>query len=347
MKVYQRLAQAFQAEGVTATFGMMGDGNMFWVSELHKLGIKVHEVRHEGAGLGMADGWARITRTPGVATATCGPGVTQFATGLVTAARARSPIVVFCGEHPTTDDEYIQHFDQARFAAACEAGFVRLSSPEATDEVVRKAFQMAKMESRPVMLSCPMDLQQKPFEDDEPYRPTGELFARGMVHPDPRALEQAAEMIAAAERPVIIVGRGAEWSGAGEAILRMGTVMRPLLVADLHLEKGTSLARRGVHLPPYDSRESLEQLRRVIAAAKPQRLIFLGDSFHDPAARERIVRIAKDRVCRVGSHQRPPPRTGSVVLAGALGASVPAGLLFAVNDLSAGGAPVGGSTAPW
>jgi thiamine pyrophosphate-dependent acetolactate synthase large subunit-like protein len=73
MKVYQRLAQAFQAEGVTATFGMMGDGNMFWVSELHKLGIKVHEVRHEGAGLGMADGWARITRTPGVATATCGP----------------------------------------------------------------------------------------------------------------------------------------------------------------------------------------------------------------------------------------------------------------------------------
>lgn len=61
-----------------------------------------------------------------------------------------------------------------------------------------------------------------------------------------------------------------------------------LLVADLHLEKGTSLARRGVHLPPYDSRESLEQLRRVIAAAKPQRLIFLGDSFHDPAARERI-----------------------------------------------------------
>lgn len=233
MKVYQRLAQAFQAEGVTATFGMMGDGNMYWVSELHKLGVKVHEVRHEGAGLGMADGWARITRTPGVATATCGPGVTQLATGLVTAARARSPLVVFCGEHPTIDDEYIQHFDQSRFAAACEAGFVRLGSPEATDEVVRKAFQMAKIESRPVMLSCPMDLQQKTFEDDEPYRPTGELFARGMVHPDPRALEQAAEMIAAAERPVIIVGRGAEWSGAGEAILRLGERIGALIATSL------------------------------------------------------------------------------------------------------------------
>ena len=51
MKVFQRLAHAFKAEGVDATFGMMGDGNMFWLHEMHKLGIKVHEVRHEGAGL--------------------------------------------------------------------------------------------------------------------------------------------------------------------------------------------------------------------------------------------------------------------------------------------------------
>ena len=105
MKVYQRLAHAFKAEGVTATFGMMGDGNMYWISELHKLGVKVHEVRHEGAGLGMADGWARVTHTPGVATATCGPGVTQLASALVTASRAESPLVAFVGESPTNDDE--------------------------------------------------------------------------------------------------------------------------------------------------------------------------------------------------------------------------------------------------
>src|SRR5690606_14685007 len=108
MKVFQRLAHAFQAEGVSATFGMMGDGNMFWLHEMHKLGIKVHEVRHEGAGLGMADGYARTTRQPGVATATCGPGTTQLATALVTAARAESPLVAFCGEHPVSDPEYSQ-----------------------------------------------------------------------------------------------------------------------------------------------------------------------------------------------------------------------------------------------
>jgi metallophosphoesterase superfamily enzyme len=58
-----------------------------------------------------------------------------------------------------------------------------------------------------------------------------------------------------------------------------------LLVADLHLEKGTSLARRGVHLPPYDTRESLTQLKAVVDETQPRRLIFLGDSFHDGTAR--------------------------------------------------------------
>src|SRR3982074_1707922 len=145
MKVYQRLAQAFKAEGCTATFGMMGDGNMYWVSELHKIGVNVHEVRHEGAGLGMADGYARVTHTPGVCTATCGPGVTQLATGFVTAARASSPVVAFVGEYPRRDQDYVQRFDQGPFAAACESGFVRIETPEYTDEAIRKDFYLAKI----------------------------------------------------------------------------------------------------------------------------------------------------------------------------------------------------------
>src|SRR5438876_12273214 len=124
MKVYQGLAKAFVAEGTTAVFGMMGDGNMYWMEALHDLGVNLLEVRHEGAGLGMADGWARATHAPGVATATCGPGVSQLATALLTASRAQSPLVAFCGEHPTNDDEYNQRLDQARFAAGCETGFV-------------------------------------------------------------------------------------------------------------------------------------------------------------------------------------------------------------------------------
>src|SRR5215216_1972 len=138
MKVYERLAEAFAAEGTQTIFGLMGDGNMFWMTALNTHGVRMIEVRHEGAGLGMADGWARATHDVGVCTATCGPGVSQLATALVTAARASSPLVVFAGEYPTTDQEYNQRFDQARFAAACETGFVRLTSADVTDEVVRQ-----------------------------------------------------------------------------------------------------------------------------------------------------------------------------------------------------------------
>jgi DNA ligase-associated metallophosphoesterase len=61
-----------------------------------------------------------------------------------------------------------------------------------------------------------------------------------------------------------------------------------LLVADLHFEKGSSRAQRGVHLPPYDTRSSLRALAGVIQAYAPARLICLGDSFHDEAGPERL-----------------------------------------------------------
>ncbi len=234
MKVYQRLASAFAAEGVSTIFGIMGDGNMYWMHELDKLGVKMFEVRHEGAGLGMADGWARVTRTPGVATATCGPGVSQLATALLTAARASSPLVAFVGEHPSNDDEYNQRLDNARFAAGCETGFIRLNTPDSVDDTVRKAFYLAKLESRPIMLSAPMDVQQMTFDDgDEAYQPSSTLMPLRAVHPDPVALEKAADIIAASRKPVIIAGRGAVWSGAGEAVTRLGDRIGALIATTL------------------------------------------------------------------------------------------------------------------
>src|SRR5258707_15283868 len=92
MKVYQALARAFAAEGTTAVFGMMGDANMYWMDELHKLGVELIEARHEGAGLAMADGFRRTSEHPGVCTTTSGPGVTQLATTLGVSPRARTPL---------------------------------------------------------------------------------------------------------------------------------------------------------------------------------------------------------------------------------------------------------------
>ena len=62
-----------------------------------------------------------------------------------------------------------------------------------------------------------------------------------------------------------------------------------LLVADLHFEKGSSFAVRGIYLPPLDTRATLDALEAVITARKPRKLIALGDSFHDTRAGERLA----------------------------------------------------------
>jgi uncharacterized protein len=99
--------------------------------------------------------------------------------------------------------------------------------------------------------------------------------------------------------------------------------VRTLVVADLHLEKASSLARRGAHLPPYDTRVTLDQLAGAIAAVKPERLVFLGDSFHDARAGERIAaedlatltRLAggQETIWIAGNHDPEPVLAGSVV----------------------------------
>jgi acetolactate synthase I/II/III large subunit len=259
MKVYQGLAKAFAAEGVTAVFGIMGDGNMYWMEALHDLGVDLLEVRHEGAGLGMADGWARATHTPGVCTATCGPGVTQLATALVTAARAQSPLVAFVGESPTTDEEYTQRFDQSRFAEACETGFVRVLSPETAYDSVRKAFYLAKLESRPIMLSAPMDTQQKNMDDDEEYVPSSKFLPADRVAPNADSLERAADIIASAQKPIIIVGRGAIWSDAGDAVKKLGQRTGALIATTLMAKNWLSDADYHVGISGfYGTRTAME-----------------------------------------------------------------------------------------
>src|SRR4051812_41559200 len=177
MKVFERLASNIAAEGVTALFGVMGGTSVQLVDALDRLGVKKLETRHEGVGCGMADGWARATRTPGVCLATKGPGVTQLATALVTAHRAGSPLVAIVAECAADDYENAHYFEQARFAAACDTAFVRVDSPEVADEAVRKAFYIARLESRPVMLSVPDDVQKMKFDDDGEYKPSSALLA--------------------------------------------------------------------------------------------------------------------------------------------------------------------------
>lgn len=67
-----------------------------------------------------------------------------------------------------------------------------------------------------------------------------------------------------------------------------------LIVADLHLEKGSHFAMRGQFLPPYDTRETLERLERAIRNSGASRILFLGDSFHDATGPDRMSYTERD-----------------------------------------------------
>jgi acetolactate synthase I/II/III large subunit len=239
MKVYEALADAFVKEGVTTIFGLMGNGNMYWWHALdQRPDVTVFETRHEGSALTMAEGWARASGRPGVCTVTQGPGLTQLGTALTVATRAKVPMVVFAGDTPLGESDSVQQLDQGKFVDATGAGFVPLWTPEGVDEAVRQAFYQARVESRPVVLNAPMDVQAQTYDGDaDEYEPSTMLLP-GMqrIQPDPELLREAARVIAESRKPVIVTGLGAARAGAGEAVTRLADRVGALLATTLPMK---------------------------------------------------------------------------------------------------------------
>jgi uncharacterized protein len=92
-----------------------------------------------------------------------------------------------------------------------------------------------------------------------------------------------------------------------------------LIIADLHLEQGSSLARRGIHVPPFDTAMTLALLEQVVPTSQAKRLIFLGDSFHDGDGEARLDEVHLARLRKItkefetfwicGNHDPEPPQT--------------------------------------
>jgi thiamine pyrophosphate-dependent acetolactate synthase large subunit-like protein len=239
MKVSDALAHAFVKEGVTTVFGLMGNGNMYWWHALDQHpDVAIYETRHEGTALTMAEGWARATGQPGICTVTQGPGLSQLATALIVAARARVPMVVFAGDTALDDPHGVQQFDQARFAEATEAGFVPIWKASEAEEAVRSAFYRARVESRPIVLNAPMDVQAEEYDGDiDEYQPSSTLLpGRQRIQPDAELLRETARVIGESKKPVIVVGQGAAASDAGEAVTRLAERIGALLATTLPMK---------------------------------------------------------------------------------------------------------------
>lgn len=244
LQVFDRLAQTFANENVATAFALLGDANMNFATRLSEQGCRMIHVRHEHCALAAAMAFARKTGEVGVATVTCGPGLTQVLTALPAAVRARLPMVVFAGEAPLKSGWYNQAIDQAPFITATGAAYHALHWPERMPTAVRDAFLQARTERRPVVIGVPLDLQARPgpLTLPEPSRTLLPKVAPMAAHPADVA--RAAEMIGGARRMVVMAGMGAVEAGAGPACRELAERCDALLA--------TTLPARGVfHDDPF------------------------------------------------------------------------------------------------
>lgn len=233
--LYELLAAAFAAEGVDTHFALLGDGNMHWATTLaERHGVRTIHARHEHCACEMAAAYAYVTGRVGVASVTRGPGVTQIMTALTTAVRGGVPLVIFAGELPTTAVWINQEIDQAPFVRACGAEYIQIRSANHALDRVREAFAVARSESCPVVLGVPDDLQRLSVRDYSHYIPSSMFVpSNPPCIPDPDSVRAAAEIILAAERPIVLAGRGVMQANAAAETIELAERCGALLATTL------------------------------------------------------------------------------------------------------------------
>ncbi|NCW17478.1 MAG: thiamine pyrophosphate-binding protein, partial [Rhodobacteraceae bacterium] len=235
MKTYDVVAAAIEAQESGHCFALLGDGNMHFAGALAHLGVPFTYARHEHCAVSMAMAYARVTGRPGLATVTCGPGLTQVMTGLTAAVRARIPLVLFVGESPLKNSWYNQEIDQAPFVTACGAEYVRILHKPRITRQIQDAFARTQITGIPVVIGMPFDLQESEWGDlaYSVLKARDLIPAAGKLFPDPANVAAMAAMVAGAKKPVIIGGRGAILADAGPACVRLADRIGGVLLTTL------------------------------------------------------------------------------------------------------------------
>jgi len=208
--------------GVEVMFGYPGGAIMPFYDALHgHAGLRHILVRHEQAAAHAADGYARASNRVGVCVATSGPGATNLVTGLATAHMDGSPVLAITGQvgRPMLGRDAFQETDVVGVTLPVTKHNVLVRDIEDLADDVREAMAIA-MEGRPgpVLVDVPKDVQNQKAE----YLGLG-TGGQGLGKPRHQtpdtqdigdAIKQVAQLIAQAERPLLMIGHGVIMSGA-------------------------------------------------------------------------------------------------------------------------------------
>ncbi len=211
------VARRLKAYGVSRLFTLSG-GHLFSIYDgCRAEGIEIVDVRHEATAAFAAEGWAKVTREPGVAALTAGPGVTNGMSAIASAQQGNSPVLVLGGRAPAMrwGQGSLQEIDHVPFVRP----LVKLAATAgATAEIpglLDEAWQAIRTpHTGPAFVDFPVDVVF--MEAPDPGEPALARPAAGRA--DPSALDRAAALLRGAERPVVMAGTNLYWGHAEEAL---------------------------------------------------------------------------------------------------------------------------------
>ncbi|RJS91461.1 biosynthetic-type acetolactate synthase large subunit [Candidatus Bathyarchaeota archaeon] len=224
----EALVEALKKQKVDVIFGIPGGATIPIYDVLYDTDdIRHILMRHEQCAAHAADGYARASGKIGVCMATSGPGATNLVTGIANAYMDSSPIVAFTGQVPRSliGKDAFQETDIVGIATPITKYTFQVPKASEIPQIIKKAFYIASSgRPGPVLVDLPKDTQVEvdeiDFDDDieiPGYRPNYE--------PHPIQVEKAADLLANAERPVIISGGGVIASGASSELVAIAELL--------------------------------------------------------------------------------------------------------------------------
>ncbi len=237
MKGAKAAVELLERQNVQVMFGIPGGVLLPFYDELVQSNIRHILPRHEQCAGHMADGFARVSKKPGVCVATSGPGATNLVTGVATAYMDSSPMVAITGQVATgvLGNDAFQEADAFGLMMPITKHNFRVTDPKAFPETMKRAFMIATSgRFGPVHIDIPVDIFQADIDE--------KLLDTEVRVPKPKrnltGLLDAVKLLEKAERPTIMVGGGVAWSQAGPEIMRLAEMLMAPVVTTL-MAKGS------------------------------------------------------------------------------------------------------------
>ena len=213
-------------EGVDVVFGYPGGAILPAYDALNNYRDKIHHVlvRHEQGATHMADGYARASGKVGVAMATSGPGATNMVTGIATAKLDSIPIVCITGQVPKAaiGSDAFQEVDISGTVLPVTKYSYLVMDIYKLASTIKEAFAVARSgRPGPVLIDIPKDVQNETIEfvyPDEPVKLPGN---NSPLEASEKHIQDAADLINNAKKPVILAGHGILLSGASQEIIQL------------------------------------------------------------------------------------------------------------------------------